>query len=454
MNTESRRARWLGPGVIFFTVLLVQLAFVALAGTDAPFQDQWDVEGRQLYPALQDGTLGAATFFAPHNEHRIVWTKLLDVGLFRLNGQWDPLLELVVNAGLHAAAAALLAAVLAGSAGSGWVLGVTLVLAGLPLAGWHNALWGFQSQVYFVLLFAIGALALLAAPAASPRKIAAGGLLALAAMLAMGPGLLLPGALVALLVLRIREGRALWRDGWPLAALLVLALLLYQRAPEHAALQAASAGQFFLALARLLAWPHAGQPWAALILNLPLVLLGAGRLARRRSAVVGEDFVLALAGWALLVAVGAAWSRGGGTEFVAGVPSRYADLLVLLPLANVWCAVVLARAASAKIRALASAWGAFLLLGWIGLSAEVVQGVARPRAHDREAPVRLLREFQRTGDAAVFAGQPRLLVPHPEPALVLAVLRDPHLQGALPPSLQPEARPGPVSQAARAVLGR
>jgi hypothetical protein len=238
------------------------------------------------------------------------------------------------------------------------------------------------------------------------------------------------------------------------AILALVAWALHQPMAEHAALQAQSPGQFLVALGRLLAWPHTAQPWAALILNLPLAVYFGGRLLQRRAAVAGEDFVALLAGWALLVAVAAAWSRGGGAEFASGVPSRYADFIVLLPLANVWCVSILALAAAPKVRLVAAGWGVFVCIGWLGLSAEVMRGIILPRACDRDAPVRLVREFQRTGDAAVFAGQPRLLVPHPNPESVRAVLQDSRMRGVLPPSLQPEQPRGPLSRGVRGVIGR
>jgi hypothetical protein len=174
----------------------------------------------------------------------------------------------------------------------------------------------------------------------------------------------------------------------------------------------------------------------------------------KRALCDGEDFVLLMAGLGWLVAAGAAWSRGGSGEFAAGVPSRYADFLLLLPLANLWSAVGLTREASRRARWLAGAWAVFLLVGWLGLSAEVWRGIVLPRAHDREAPVRLARDFQMTGNAAVFDGQPRLHVPHPDPESVRAVLADPRMQGALPPSLQPERPTGPLSRGVRILLGR
>jgi len=454
------RARWFLPAGVFGLVLAAQLWLVAAAGTDIPFQDQWDAEGHGLYPALRDGTARAGVLFQPHNEHRIFWTQLLNRGLFWLNGQWDPLVQMAVGALLHAAIAALLARELGRGIGPrfSWFIAAVVTLFSLPLAGWHNALWGFQSQVYFAVLFALAAFALLAAPAVSTGRAVAGWLAAGAALLAMGPGLLVPVALAGGRALRWREGRARVRDAVALVVLLAAAWALRQPVAGHAALAAGSPGQFLAAFIRMLGWPHAGGPWVAVILNLPLAAVLGGRLGPRRAPVVGENFVLLLAGWALLVALAAAWSRGGGAEFAAGVPSRYVDFIVLLPLANAWCAFQLARAArprwQASGRLVAAAWGAFLLIGWLGLSAEVVRGVILPRARDREAPVRLMREFQRTGDAAVFARQPRLLVPHPNLDSVRGVLRDPRLQGALPPSLQPDQPVGPLSRGVRGLLGR
>jgi len=131
-------------------VLILQLLLVARTGTDLPFQDQWDVEGRWLYPAWREGNLHATDLLRPHNEHRIVWTYGLDLVLFAANGQWDPLVQLAAGAVLRAAVAAGLAGLLvrgAGPAGRIWgMAGVALLF--LPHLAWQNALWGFQSSVF------------------------------------------------------------------------------------------------------------------------------------------------------------------------------------------------------------------------------------------------------------------------------------------------------------------
>jgi hypothetical protein len=102
----------------------------------------------------------------------------------------------------------------------------------------------------------------------------------------------------------------------------------------------------------------------------------------------------------------------------------------------------------------AVAWGAFLMVGWLGLSSEMMQRIVLPRARDREAPVRLMQAYQRSGDPAFFSGQPRLIVPHPNPESVRIVLADERMRGALPPSLQPDAPLGVLSRATRWLLGR
>ena len=483
-DTEARRktgggARWGWPAAVFAAVLVAQLWLVARAGTDIPFYDQWEAEGGWLYPAWREGRLHATDLLQPHNEHRIAWTHVLNLTLFAGNdGQWDPLVQQSVGAMLRALVAAWLAAMVIRASRCG-VMGTGLIatmvaVAFLPHLAWHNALWGFQSQVYFSLLFALVTLGLLGAEEVSGWRrwagLAAGG----AALLAMGAGAFGPVALLGLGALRAIERRridaAWWRGLGPAWVLLAAAVALRVDLGDQAKLHAATAGEFFNACGRALAWPHTGAPWAAVVMNAPIGWVVGARLARRRRAAAGEDLVLLLGGWAIVSGAAAAWARGGGGEFWAGVPSRYGDFLVLLPLANAWCVVVLAReAASVKrpvsrekeprlsragVVAIAAAWGGFLLVGWAGLSRETMERIILPRVRDREAPVRLAVAFQRSGDAAVFAGQPRLLVPHPNPESVRAVLDDPRLRGALPPSLQPERPLGPWSRAVRWMLGR
>ena len=468
-DTEARRktgggARWGWPAAVFAGVLAAQWVLVAVAGTDIPFHDQWNIEGQWLYPAWRDGSIRAAEFFQPFNEHRILWTHLLNLGLFTLNGQWDPLVQLAAIALLRAGCAAgivrLVGPTLTGPGRA--MLAVAVAVAFLPHLAWHNVLWGIESHAYFSMGYSLVALALLGEAGWSGRRVAAGVAVEIAGLYAMGPSALVPAALLGLAAIRAVERRRIERRlgaQFGLAAgLLVLALALRMEVPEHAVLKASGPVQFVEAAGKMLGWPHVNAPWAALAVNLPLVLVVAGRMARRRGAVRGEDFVVLVGGWSAAIGLATAWARGGSAELAVGVPSRYVDFIVLLPLANLWCVVTLAGEAAARWRAsarwVAMGWGAFLAIGWLGLSVEMMQRIILPRMRDREAPVRLAVAFQRSGDATVFAGQPRLLVPHPNPESVRAVLTDERMRGVLPPSLQPERPMGPWSRGVRWLLGR
>ena len=453
------RVGWRMPAVVFAFVLAVQLFLVARIGTDIPYQDQWDVEGRRLYPEWRDGSWHAADLLRAHNEHRILWTKVWDLALFSANGQWDPLVQQAANAVLRAAGAALLAWLLARGMGrtGRWLVGAGVGLAYLPHVAWQNAVWGFQSSVYFVILFSLAALALLGEPERSPRRLVAGLLAGVAALLAMGAGAFVPVTLLGLAGLRAVErrgfGAAGWRETWPALGLMVLAVMLRADVPAHAVLHAATAGQFFNALGRALAWPHTWMPAAALVLNLPLLIAVGGRIAGRRRAAVGEDFVLLIGAWGVASAGAMAWTRGGGHELDTGVAVRYVDFLLLLPVANAWCAArLVGEAGSARRRfaqMVAGTWGVFLFIGWLGLSTQVMRWFILPRMQDRDAPVRLAVAFQQTRNPAVFTGQVGVYVLHPNLNSVLAVLDDPRMRGALPPSFQPNQPQGPLSRFVR-----
>jgi hypothetical protein len=456
------RSAWMMSAAVFCFVALLQLWLVSRAGTDIPFYDQWDLEGRGLFPAWNEGTLTGKDLLKPVNEHRIVWTNLLNLSLFVANGQWDPLVELVALAAIRAAGAAgvvlLLGQQLTPRA-LAWA-GVAVAWAFLPHLAWHVVLWGVESQVSFCLGFSVLTLGLLGAPHRSSWQTAAGLAAGGAAVLAMGPGALVPLPLLGLAGLQVRAAgrinREAWSLTWPAAVLLIVALGVRTTVPGHADLQAANGPQFFTALGRLLAWPHAGQPLAAIPMNVPLVILLWNRGVRRRAAATGENFILLAGGWSAAIALATAWMRGGSPELVAGVPSRYVDFIVLLPLANLGAVVLLATLVAERwrknARLLSAAWVVFLFVGWLGLSSEVMRHVVMPRVADRAAPIRLVRAFQESGNVAVFAGQPRLLVPHPNLEVVQAVLQDPRLRGRLPPSLQPERPLGPLSRAARWLL--
>jgi hypothetical protein len=458
------RPPWLTGLLVFAAVLAADLLLVGCAGTDIPFHDQWDIEGKWLYPAWLEGTLRFTDLLRPCNEHRIVWTHGLNLVLFTINGQWDPLAQMVVIGFMRAACAALLAWRFGqsfGAAGRGF-FGLVVVIAFLPHLAWHSVLWGIESHTYFAIGFSWLAFVLLCEDRPSIWRSVFGFGAGVAAAVAMAPGELVAPVLLGLCLLRaIENGRPDW--GWLrkvglLSAMLLVAVSLHTEGARDSEWRPLNFSQFVVAAGRALSWPHVGFPPAAIALNLPLGLIVALRILKRRCPVKGEDFVLLVGGWSAAIALATAWARGGGPELDVGIPSRYVDFLIGLPLANVWAAMILVRESSlnwrTRSRLLFASWAVFVLVGWLGLSFEVMTRLIVPRARDREAPARLVRTYQLIQDPAVFAGQPRLLIPHPALESVRTVLDDPRMRGRLPPSLQPERPMGPLSRFVRFVLRR
>ena len=119
---------------------------VFLYGVDTPWGDQWDGTW-PLLEKVQKGTLGLADFFAFHNEHRIVFPRLIALGLGQLT-HWNVRAELLVIWILTCLCSLTLwrVTLIAGwrnSSNRGWLLLATNVMLFAPLH-WENFLWGFQ----------------------------------------------------------------------------------------------------------------------------------------------------------------------------------------------------------------------------------------------------------------------------------------------------------------------
>jgi hypothetical protein len=150
-------------------VLAARWWLVQTWGSPLPYWDQWDAEALGLYRPWLLGTFEWSQLFAPHNEHRIALTRLADLALFVWSGEWRPGDQLILNAILHTLIAMGIAVVFIRWLRPGWAraawTGFIIFLFALP-AGWQNALWGFQSQVYFANLLALAAMVgLVLAPA-------------------------------------------------------------------------------------------------------------------------------------------------------------------------------------------------------------------------------------------------------------------------------------------------
>lgn len=437
--------------VVGWALVLLAAKFwlIATYGNNTPYWDQWDAQAAYLYAPWLAGDLRLDVLVSAHNEHRILFTRLLALALLQVNGLWNPLLEMGVNAILHFAAV-LSAALLLGRAAAVRHASVLLLAAGVLLYcvpfGWENTLSGFQSQFYFVVVFSLWALWMLQSPAFG-RRWWIGILLCACAYFSLASGILVTAAAASVIVLRMLAGQGRRRD--PLALLLLLAMFLVgylttPTLPGHAAMRAASAWQFMDGTITALAWPFFDDEMA-LVRNAPLLVL---------LVVVGHErprprdprwYILGVGAWSVLVAMALAFGRGGGV-----VAPRYLDLYAVAVLANAAALLALAvpalgtRHRKAAFTALL-AWTFVCAASFERLAASPI--LARTLAIKRDASHRQqvnLAEFLRTRDVAGIAQKRLYELPYPDAQRLARITSDPKLVAILPPELQP-VPPGSVA---------
>jgi hypothetical protein len=113
-------------------------------GVDIPYWDEWDGTA-PLFEKMATGTLGFADFFAQHNEHRILFPRLIFFGLGRLT-HWNVRAELFVVWFLTLVCLFNIWQITWRSSRkepSFWLLFSSSVLLFSPLS-FENFLWGFQ----------------------------------------------------------------------------------------------------------------------------------------------------------------------------------------------------------------------------------------------------------------------------------------------------------------------
>ncbi len=333
---HARRRRGLLLAGLALVVFGARCAWVAAAGSNLPLWDQW--HALPVLDALAHGELGALA--APHNEHRLLTTRLVSATLILLSGYWDVKGELVASAAASAAEVALLAALLLPLVGRARLPGLLLVLVAtraLPLSPF-NLLSGFQVQFALAEIFSVVGLAVAAARRPLDAQGAAASALAfLFAFLSMATGLLAVAAALGVLLLQALAARRLAPPRAALALLLACLLGGFYLLTPHLAVYAPRGALLPLRpLLACLSFPLQGSwPWAVLV-HGPLLLL-ALRLVRQARPDDPDWLVVGLGLWTLALSGALAVGRGALEEVPA---ARHVEFLAL-PL--VWTYVALVR---------------------------------------------------------------------------------------------------------------
>jgi hypothetical protein len=330
---------------LFLLIVAAKWATFDRFGSPMPDWDQWDAEGVELFIPWFENDHFLQHLFHPHNEHRVILTKLQNLALALISGQWDSRLEAVTNAMLHAALA-----VAFWEFGRRWMSAfwrpllflLIAALFGLPLA-WQNVLGGFHSQQYWLIGLSFVAIAVLPFARLWTAAWWVGALAAVLSLGSMGSGFLAAVVVILVLAWQYWRGERRWGEMWPtaalMAALVLVGLLTRVEVDWHQKLKARTVHDFFFSIVHSLQWPWRDRHWAAAVLWVPWLLV-AWRMLKTPSAPhhFGQDrdqfastaarasqTIVALGGWVLVQIVATAYARGAGADYPA---SRYMDTLV------------------------------------------------------------------------------------------------------------------------------
>jgi hypothetical protein len=439
---------------LFLVIVGAKLLLLSRYPSPIPFLDQWNAEAQVTYIPYHDGYLSWRQMASLHNEHRVFFTRLLALDTLLANGQWDPNLQQVVNAILHALTGVLTAAILwaAGARRRPALLLVVGLVFGLPF-GWENTLAAFQSAFYFLVLFSVLALWLTdSEPGTVPWAL--GWLCAVASLFTSAGGVLTTLAIVVMATVKWMSEPARWRQwgGTVAVSAVVLgigAVTSSPPLPHHALLGAASSQEFLQALGNNLAWPLAGSPGLVALMWLPVAALALMCARHPERSTPFDRISLGLAAWAMMQAMAIAYSRGGGGAQPA---SRYMDLFSIGFLINAVTAVVLADRVMPRwpwrlVVASTAIWLSVALVGLAQVTETQVRSGAEGRRQWMAEYVTSVRQFVATDNLAALRSRTfPLEVPYPNQALLAnAWLRHDYIRRILPPSIREPLHLKPVS---------
>lgn len=436
--------KWLLAAGLFLVCIGMRLSYIAAYGSDLPFLDQWDAEGLHLFFPWFEDELTFSHFLSPHNEHRIVFTRLLAYGLLKLNGQWDALVQMAVNAVLHCAVVGILLS---------WVrrmlpwrhfyvLGLVLLLYSVLPFAWENMLWGFQSQFYLVLLLGVSGLFLVLEKERSRQGWWWVGLFLLVlSQFTMAVSLLFGATLIVYaLVSRFwfqDQGDFRWALLVAGVVLTALSISLYTPVPGHAELKQVGVMNCLTALIVHLGWPLEGIPGMGLLLWLPVWI--KGWISRGRGMTNADRLFWGLTIWIIGFALVASYSRTADHD---GISSRYLDILALSVFVQVWAWLDLLWETEISNRVRHSLVHGILIYGcllFIGIAVTTWQdfNLHLPwRKMIAETQEKILAEYLETGNAALLYEAAPLQIPYTDAQRLQRMLDHPGMRDILPRSIR------------------
>ena len=423
-------------------VLGTKLWLIHENATVAPLGDQWDGEALWLYEPYLNGHLDwLSELFSAHNEHRILFTRVLDLLLLELAGQWDPVLQMMVNAALHTTFVVLLLfSVLR------WLPGIVFfglclfasMLFAIPFAI-ENILGAFQSPFYLLLLFSIAAISLVVPSRTFSSRWWIGTVLGLSSVFCLASGALTLVPLIAVrggqLLLGVRRGLTETIGIGVHLGITIALVLTIPTVVDHARFKAHTLNEFLDALWIIAGWPISFHWWSPILMLLPYLALCG--LAWQWRPIPDHPIWLGLALvlWVLIQVASIAYGR---SAIIAG--SRYLDIAILSVFANFAIACWLAsnqmcpKLLGIICGSAIALWVVVLAYCLLSAAATVPSGIA-VRRDEGQVQAANIRSFLQDSSASPLIDKSFPQIPYPNSERLEMILRNDTIRSVLPSDL-------------------
>lgn len=450
MNHFTPTIRILYTVGVFLFVVGAKLWVISEAGSSLPYQDQIDAEGESVIRPWLEDRLEWREFFAPHNEHRIVFTKLIALGVVAANGQWDVYIQVIINAFIHTALLLVILNWLYRNI-EGWkvhILGlVSIVLWTIPF-DWENTLQGFQSQIYLVLTFSVLQLIWVLGANRFDGRWWAGQLCGFLALGAMAGGSIASAAILAVLLIRGRTAAEHTRFHVITAALsalwLFVGLLTRTSVPGHEILRAENLSDVVSSLQRVSSWPLPENIPFGFLFTLPAVVLAIHYL-RRKDISRFDRVWIGIVIWTVFTALATAMLRGQNSPLISRYLTGYSVLVIVQGIA--WLKILGPRWSVVGV----PVWGASVVVALVASLPDLKEQKLDPRTQRMGQSEGVVREYLKSNDTTVLtAANPRML-PYPSALALHQYWKHESIRAVMPAAVRPPLLP-PQTPESTAVL--
>lgn len=438
LKSTSLITTFIALGLIIFGV---RLQIIDIFGSYMPYWDGWGMGGL-LYDHISRG-LSFHDITVDANEHRQVFGRLLAVALFELNHrQWDPIVMMIANSITWTITGLLLIFIAirhSHETNPIAIIAIILVLWTYPVS-LVNALWGVQSHIYFMTLFAVLGSWYVAYPLFSKQwcvgafSLFAGGL-----TLAGGSFVAVSVATVYLIYAWVdnqHRHHHLWTGITAvLAATFGITLILIQDGGGNN-LANLNLLNWFLTFSKTMSWPVRTHVWPFFLFLIPILVIFKHFLNNNINQSKLVPFLLSIYGFIIIIAIAVATARSSEGS---GPARRYADFLTLAFIASSF-ALLFIQQKQFKLPKVANqllvvAWLMTIVIA-VPYRLEVLQYTLDDRAYILPFQEKNVRQFINSNDQDWLQGKNFRHIPFPRPGTLARSLVKFQQANILPYQLQ------------------